>query len=113
MTLKETINGVQYFIIEHSKDYQNVQFQFYEAVESLNPQNIAVCKIVIGKSLVNINIGWSQSILEFNTLKSTRSGNLSHPRYLIICNLCTSYALVAQGVNGIEKDKQWSKKHYT
>jgi hypothetical protein len=82
MTLKETINGVQYFIIEHSKDYQNVQFQFYEAVESLNPQNIAVCKIVIGKSLVNINIGWSQSILEFNTLKSTRSGNLSHPRVI-------------------------------
>ena len=51
MTLKETKNGVQYFIIEHSKDYQNVQFQFYEAVESLNPQNIAVCRILIDKSL--------------------------------------------------------------
>ncbi|XP_063441257.1 ribosome quality control complex subunit TCF25-like [Mytilus trossulus] len=41
MTLKETRNGVQYYIFEHSKDYQKIQFQFYEAVESLNPQNIA------------------------------------------------------------------------
>lgn len=41
MSLKENRNGNQYFQYEHSKEYQNVQFQFYEAVESLNPQNIA------------------------------------------------------------------------
>ena len=46
MNLKENKNGVQYFIFEHSKEYQKVQFQFYEAVESLNPQNIAVCIFV-------------------------------------------------------------------
>ena len=42
MQLKETKNGCQYFVFEHSHSYQKIQLQFYEAVESLNPQNIGV-----------------------------------------------------------------------
>lgn len=40
MSLKETKNGHKYFAYEHSSQYQQVQFKFYEAVESLDPQNI-------------------------------------------------------------------------
>ena len=42
MSLKETKNGCQYFNYEHSNQYQQVQFQFYDAVESLDPNNIGV-----------------------------------------------------------------------
>ncbi|XP_038070196.1 transcription factor 25-like [Patiria miniata] len=38
----EIKGGYQYFTLEHSKDYQQVQFQFLDAVESLNPQNLTV-----------------------------------------------------------------------
>ncbi|KAL5020913.1 hypothetical protein ScPMuIL_000068 [Solemya velum] len=34
-------NGEQHFNFEHSHQYQQVQFQFLDAVETLNPQNIA------------------------------------------------------------------------
>ncbi|XP_061196986.1 ribosome quality control complex subunit TCF25-like [Saccostrea echinata] len=40
MSLKETQGNVNYFVYEHNHQYQQVQFQFYDAVESLNPQNI-------------------------------------------------------------------------
>ncbi|XP_045193322.2 transcription factor 25-like [Mercenaria mercenaria] len=40
MRLKETKDGCQYFLFEHNQQYQKVQFEFYDAVESLNPQNI-------------------------------------------------------------------------
>jgi hypothetical protein len=42
MQLKDTKDGCQYFLFEHSQQYQKVQFEFYDAVESLNPQNIGV-----------------------------------------------------------------------
>jgi len=43
MRLIETAsNGVQYFVFEHSKSYQKIQFEFLDSVESLNPQNIVV-----------------------------------------------------------------------
>lgn len=45
MQLKETKSGCQYFVFEHSHSYQKVQFQFYDAVESLNPQNIGVSQL--------------------------------------------------------------------
>ncbi|XP_060074538.1 ribosome quality control complex subunit TCF25-like [Ylistrum balloti] len=41
MSLLETRGGCQYFTFEHSQNYQDVEFKFYDAVESLNPQNIA------------------------------------------------------------------------
>ncbi|KAL4234568.1 Transcription factor 25 [Mactra antiquata] len=41
MSLKETKDGCQYFLYEHSQQYQKIQIQFYDAVESLNPQNIS------------------------------------------------------------------------
>jgi len=41
--IETTSRGVQYFVFEHSKFYQKIQFEFLDAVESLNPQNIAVC----------------------------------------------------------------------
>jgi len=43
MRLIETAsNDVQYFVFEHSKSYQKIQFEFLDSVESLNPQNIVV-----------------------------------------------------------------------
>ncbi|KAF5273306.1 hypothetical protein FQR65_LT04728 [Abscondita terminalis] len=41
MSLQETkSNGVHYFSYEHSQNYRQIQMKFYEAVESLNPDNI-------------------------------------------------------------------------
>jgi hypothetical protein len=36
-------NNVIEFAFEHSKEYQNIQFDFMEAVESLDHNNIIVC----------------------------------------------------------------------
>nr|CAB3264367.1 NACHT, LRR and PYD domains-containing protein 14-like [Phallusia mammillata] len=41
MNLIETKNGVQYFKYEHSRDYQDVQFKFLDAVETSDHRNIA------------------------------------------------------------------------
>ena len=38
----ENVGGVQNFTYEHSSHYQKVQFEFLDAVESLNPDNIVV-----------------------------------------------------------------------
>uniref|UniRef100_A0A1A8QDC0 Transcription factor 25 (Basic helix-loop-helix) n=1 Tax=Nothobranchius rachovii TaxID=451742 RepID=A0A1A8QDC0_9TELE len=40
MTLLESKNGIQCFTFEHSRDYQQVQFKFLDAVESMDPNNI-------------------------------------------------------------------------
>uniref|UniRef100_A0A4W6C0S1 Transcription factor 25 (basic helix-loop-helix) n=1 Tax=Lates calcarifer TaxID=8187 RepID=A0A4W6C0S1_LATCA len=40
MTLLQSKDGVQYFTFEHSRDYQQVQFKFLDAVESMDPNNI-------------------------------------------------------------------------
>ncbi|XP_070712474.1 ribosome quality control complex subunit TCF25 [Pempheris klunzingeri] len=40
MTLVESKDGAQYFTFEHSRDYQQVQFKFLDAVESMDPNNI-------------------------------------------------------------------------
>ncbi|XP_068117538.1 ribosome quality control complex subunit TCF25 [Hyperolius riggenbachi] len=42
MRLLETKRGVQYFTFEHQRDYQQVQFKFLDAVESLDPNNIVL-----------------------------------------------------------------------
>lgn len=42
MSLKETRGNLNFFVFEHNHQYQQVQFKFYDAVESLNPQNIMV-----------------------------------------------------------------------
>lgn len=42
MTLLESKNGIQYFTFEHSRDYQQVQFKFLDAVKSMDPNNIVV-----------------------------------------------------------------------
>ena len=44
MELEDTRGGVQYFRIEHSTAYQQVQCEFWDAVDSLNPQNIVVSR---------------------------------------------------------------------
>ncbi|EDO46412.1 predicted protein, partial [Nematostella vectensis] len=41
MVLLENKNGCNYFAFEHSQTYQNIQFQFLDAVESLDPNNIS------------------------------------------------------------------------
>lgn len=42
MSLLESKNGLQYFTFEHNRDYQQVQFKFLDAVESMDPNNIVV-----------------------------------------------------------------------
>ncbi|XP_069595112.1 ribosome quality control complex subunit TCF25 [Ranitomeya imitator] len=42
MSLLETKRGVQYFAFEHQRDYQQVQFKFLDAVESMDPNNIVL-----------------------------------------------------------------------
>ena len=42
MDLIEKKNGCQHFSFVHSPQYQNIQFEFLDAVESFNPDNIAV-----------------------------------------------------------------------
>lgn len=42
MNLIETKNSIQYFVFEHSRNYQKIEFEFLDAVESLDPQNIIV-----------------------------------------------------------------------
>lgn len=46
MQLVETRRGVQYFTFKHHREYQQVQFKFLDAVESMDPNNIVVrCEI--------------------------------------------------------------------
>ncbi|GAA6093856.1 transcription factor 25 [Tachysurus ichikawai] len=40
MSLLESTDGLQFFAFEHSRDYQQVQFKFLDAVESMDPNNI-------------------------------------------------------------------------
>lgn len=40
MNLLESKDGLQYFTFEHSRDYQQIQFKFLDAVESMDPNNI-------------------------------------------------------------------------
>lgn len=42
MSLVESKDGVQHFTFEHNHDYQQVQFKFFEVVESMDPNNIVV-----------------------------------------------------------------------
>lgn len=46
MVPDESKGGQQFFKFEHNKQYQNVQFQLQAAVESFNPENIAVGLII-------------------------------------------------------------------
>ena len=56
MCQKDSKNGNQYFAYEHSHQYQQIQFQFYDAVESLDPQNIGVGQIILTLVMLNPNI---------------------------------------------------------
>ncbi|KAF7651647.1 hypothetical protein LDENG_00108040 [Lucifuga dentata] len=40
MSLLQSKDGIQYFSFEHSRDYQQIQFKFLDAVESMDPNNI-------------------------------------------------------------------------
>ncbi|XP_075367243.1 ribosome quality control complex subunit TCF25 isoform X4 [Mycteria americana] len=42
MHLVDTRRGVQYFTFEHHREYQQVQFKFLDAVESMDPNNIVL-----------------------------------------------------------------------
>lgn len=44
MSLLESKDGLHVFAFEHSRDYQQVQFKFFDAVESMDPNNIVVNK---------------------------------------------------------------------
>ncbi|KAM9481087.1 ribosome quality control complex subunit TCF25 [Clarias gariepinus] len=40
MSLLDTKDGLHFFAFEHGRDYQQVQFKFFDAVESMDPNNI-------------------------------------------------------------------------
>ena len=42
MSLVQSKDGLHYFTFEHSRDYQQVQFKFMDAVDSMNNNNILV-----------------------------------------------------------------------
>ncbi|XP_066570202.1 ribosome quality control complex subunit TCF25 isoform X2 [Amia ocellicauda] len=42
MSLVQTKDGVQYYTFEHNRDYQQIQFKFLDAVESMDPNNIVL-----------------------------------------------------------------------
>uniref|UniRef100_A0A9J7X989 Transcription factor 25 (basic helix-loop-helix) n=2 Tax=Cyprinus carpio TaxID=7962 RepID=A0A9J7X989_CYPCA len=42
MSLVESKDGIQHFTFEHNRDYQQVQFKFFDAVESMDPNNFVV-----------------------------------------------------------------------
>ena len=46
MSLVDTKADGQYFVFEHSHQYRKIQNTFWEAVDSMNPQNIAVNKVI-------------------------------------------------------------------
>lgn len=47
MTLLQSKDGIQFFTFEHNRDYQQVQFKFLDAVESMDPNNIVVKKCAV------------------------------------------------------------------
>lgn len=47
MELLETRGDVHFFTFEHSKSYQAIQFQFLDAVETFNPDNIVVSCFIL------------------------------------------------------------------
>ncbi|XP_020797054.1 transcription factor 25 [Boleophthalmus pectinirostris] len=40
MSLLQSKDGIHYFTFEHNREYQQVQFKFFDAVESMDPNNI-------------------------------------------------------------------------
>lgn len=48
MSLVESKDGLQHFTFEHNRDYQQVQFKFFDAVESMDPNNIVVIVLFFG-----------------------------------------------------------------
>ena len=52
MILLESKFGIQYFAFEHSRDYQQIQFKFLDAVESMDPNNIVVNNVFLALSWV-------------------------------------------------------------
>lgn len=56
MTLLQSKEGVQYFTFEHGRQYQQVQFKFLDAVESMDPNNIVVKNFTLCSAL------WCQCI---------------------------------------------------
>ena len=77
MSLKETQGNIHFFVYEHNQQYQQVQFTFYDAVESLNPQNImvncdkllSICKKILFTlffKTCNKLISWINKIVKSN-----------------------------------------------
>nr|XP_020460479.1 transcription factor 25 isoform X2 [Monopterus albus] len=60
MTLLESKDGIQYFTFEHSRDYQQAQFKFLDAVESMDPNNIL--------ALLQLNPYHIDSLLQFSEI---------------------------------------------
>lgn len=51
MALLQSKDSIHYFSFEHSREYQQVQFKFLDAVESMDPNNIVVNSFTVYVSL--------------------------------------------------------------
>lgn len=60
MQLLETKGGAQYFTFEHSRDYQQAQFKFLDAVNSMDPNNIL--------ALLHVNPHHIDSLLQLSDI---------------------------------------------
>uniref|UniRef100_A0A8D2JBT5 Transcription factor 25 n=1 Tax=Varanus komodoensis TaxID=61221 RepID=A0A8D2JBT5_VARKO len=58
MALLETKRGVQHFAFEHHREYQQVQFKFLDAVESMDPNNLVL--------LLQLNSSHVDSLLQLS-----------------------------------------------
>lgn len=65
MTLLQSKDGIHYFTFEHNRDYQQVQFKFLDAVESMDPNNIVVKKK--NSSFSAVQVGVSEFICSNNS----------------------------------------------
>ena len=52
MQLVEVKNGCSFFVFQHSPEYQKVQFSFWDAVETYDPNSIAVSSVMLQHKLL-------------------------------------------------------------
>uniref|UniRef100_A0A3B3Z651 Uncharacterized protein n=1 Tax=Periophthalmus magnuspinnatus TaxID=409849 RepID=A0A3B3Z651_9GOBI len=62
MSLLQSKDGIHYFTFEHNREYQQVQFKFFDAVESMDPNNI----VVKSSALLQLNPYHIDSLLQLS-----------------------------------------------
>uniref|UniRef100_A0A672P5A5 Transcription factor 25 (basic helix-loop-helix) n=1 Tax=Sinocyclocheilus grahami TaxID=75366 RepID=A0A672P5A5_SINGR len=85
MSLVESKDGIQCFTFEHNRDYQQVQFKFLDAVESMDPNNFVV--------LLQLNPYHIDSLLQLSDVCRIQEDQET-ARDLIVCKPAGAFYLV-------------------